>query len=224
MQRVPVRRVLAALRPRGTGATAGAGRRPSIGPEGSPSRPRKSAILTNAIGCLVLAVTALLATGRLAGAAEISLADILWGASPADIVAFEGEEPAADLHDYLLYRLDGCDCSGFKIYYFSESELYQVFYVIKPSEGYVVGYYRLDEQISGLLGFPIYEERQWSSEFARLLFEDNMRWWGLAIRLGQLRIETIWRNGDTGVAHLLHSKNFSIEHYIMQYDLTHRSD
>jgi hypothetical protein len=144
--------------------------------------------------------------------------DAEWGMSKDQVKSLEKTEPIYHINDTLTFKGKILNSQVHIIYKFVDNQLRTGMYTFVASKVnnnvYLRDYDRVNESLDLKYGKPETRKEIWGNE----LYKEKTGFYGLAVSMGHLRLESSWSEERTIVLHKLSGVNNIIDHSISYFD------
>ena len=144
--------------------------------------------------------------------------DTQWGMSKEQVLSIEKTRPIYYNNESLTFRGKLANIQVHIIYKFSDNKLksgvYQFVQNYSNNNVYLKDYKIINDLLDIKYGNPETRKEFWNNE----LYKEKLGYYGNAISLGHLSLESKWENDTTIIVHNLSGNNNLINHYINYFD------
>lgn len=182
----------------------------------------KFAYMVFVIRYLLFSLLIAMRCGSLCIAAEFR--DAEWGIPREQVKSLEKTESIYPSKDTLTFKGKVTGRPVDIIYEFKNDKLKGGKYIFTVkninNNVYIQDYDKINEFLDLKYGQPETRKSSWSND----LYKENKGFYGLAVSLGYLVLESTWNNEKTTIIHTLSGTNNTIEHSISYFDKFSRDD
>lgn len=141
-----------------------------------------------------------------------------WGMSKEEVKKGETASIIDENEKSILYgEVEVANKTAELLYNFTDDKLSDAIYIFDIEHTnynlYIEDYNLLLSKLSKKYGEPDYNEEIWSND----LFKDDESDWGLAVSVGDLSYQALWKNNDTVVVLVLIGDNYDIDLCVSYY-------
>jgi hypothetical protein len=144
--------------------------------------------------------------------------DTEWGMSSEQVQSLEKTEPVYPKKDTLTFKGKVAGKRVDIVYAFKNDKLKTGIYIFTEkhinNNVYLQNYEKTNEFLDLKYGNPVSRKVSWSNE----LYKEKKGYYGLAVSLGHLALESTWNKEKTTIVHTLSGTNNTIEHSISYFD------
>lgn len=144
--------------------------------------------------------------------------DAQWGMSKEQVLSLEKTRPIYSNNESLTFRGKLANIQVHIIYKFSDEKLDTGVYQFVPNYSnnnvYLKDYKSINDLLDLKYGNPDIRKEVWNNE----LYKEKLGYYGNAISLGHLALESKWENDTTIIVHNLSGNNNLISHSINYFD------
>lgn len=144
--------------------------------------------------------------------------DTEWGMSKEQVQSLEKTEPVYPKKDTLTFKGKVAGKRVDIIYAFNNDKLKAGIYIFteknRNNNVYILDYDKTNEFLDVIHGNPESRKVSWTNA----LYKEKRGYYGLAVSIGHLALESTWNKEKTTIVHKLSGTNSIIEHSISYFD------
>lgn len=168
---------------------------------------------------LLLVMTSMITVAEESISQEYDFKKFRWGVSPSEVKSIEGEplfdgDVSGQNAEYIAYKTSAVGLDMFLAYYFCDSGLYQVRYILTEEHTnedlYIEDYEKFRSAMTKKYGTPLFDYVKWNDDSMKEYYQKNGKSMGDALCYGYCSYITWYATDRTDIWMTMDADNYEI--------------